>query len=99
MKKLKIENIRVFGEPDIWFTENEINPNEYRRSVASACKRAIEEIEKHCSDDIIYLDYEWDETEYCSFCNEEWNEDDKGYPTCCEEAEDEYLAEKMKKSL
>lgn len=94
MKKLKIENIKIYGEPDIWFSANESNPEEYRKSVNAVCRQAIGEIEKHCSEVIMYLDYELDETEYCSFCGKEWEEGEKGYPTCCEEAEDEYLAEK-----
>jgi len=38
---------------------------------------------------------EHDTEEFCSFCNERWDEHEVGYPRCCSEAFTEWKKEKL----
>lgn len=87
MKVNKYENHRVTVYPDEpWFIGDKTQEEKHKEWM-SACRRLIDEIKRHV--DFGSIDWDFDVSYRCSFCDYEWEEDEAG-PLCCEKAIDEW---------
>lgn len=91
MKKTIRDNYRIIVEPHLGYQLDSGDKNHNYN--VSICEDIIEQIERHV-DDVDYLTAEWDEQSHCTLCGNEW-EEKNGVPTCCKEAVDEVLKNKI----
>ena len=88
MKVVNKINWKVVVEPSQSFSlgkTNEAHSKELQRD----CETIVKEIKRHI-DNIQSVTVEYDTEELCSFCNERWEIDEDGCPTCCNAAINEW---------
>ena len=86
MKTVKRDGYRVVVTPSTYGGEN-------HQKMLAACKTLAQSIKRHV-DDIDEVDCDFDETEVCSFCGEKWDVYASGMPGCCDEAQQEWVADR-----
>ena len=61
--------------------------------IASNGKDIVDQVKRHI-DGYTDVYYDYDASDICSFCRNEWEEDEDGCPVCCQKAVDEWEANK-----
>lgn len=85
---MKVErkiNIRVEVEPRTplyYLSESSEKREKYEFEL---CRGIEEQIKRHV-DDVDYISIMYENYAFCSYCENEWEEDEHGCPLCCNEA-------------
>lgn len=96
MSKVKaITGIRVEIEPHRHVTRWCRTPEDKARELKNWARDFEEFIRDHRSQDPVSLEVITDLQDQCSHCHREWEEDADG-PLCCQTAQDEWNAERLK---
>jgi hypothetical protein len=103
-KVIKKSNFRVVVEPKRLGDYGSVRtsdsflrkPDQIEKDYQRRCDEIAEQIKRHV-DNVDRVEVEYDEEFTCSHCNQEWEADGSGCPTCCEKAEQEFEAAKVEK--
>lgn len=95
MKLTQKSNFRVeiipTGQEGMFITRT---PERIESLYKEVCKKIVEQVKRHV-DNVGSVGMAWDTTHICSHCGWEWEIDESGVPTCCQEAIDEHEASKI----
>jgi len=89
----KHSNHRVEVTPVTWRYREDSHED-----MRKECRSLVEQINRHV-DGAASSDIVWDTETVCSFCERDWEVDDKtGEPLCCTKAQDEWAVEVLERS-